>query len=59
MLHEIKAKRGIANKAIRVIMDVFSEGLGDRKFTKLSDGVTEEDMSLLNYLWVMEMTLIL
>lgn len=55
MLHEIKAQGELQDfinvlkvleqypevKAIRAFMDVLPEGLGERKFTKLSDGVTK------------------
>ncbi|GAB2541405.1 Tn7-like element transposition protein TnsE [Gracilibacillus alcaliphilus] len=55
MLHEIQAQGELQDfinvlkileqdsevKAIRAFMDVLPEGLGERKFTKLSDGVTK------------------
>src|SRR5699024_3210206 len=54
MLHEIKAQGDLQDfinllkvleqypevKAIRAFTDVLPEGLGERKFTKLSDGIT-------------------
>ncbi|WP_238343607.1 hypothetical protein [Gracilibacillus saliphilus] len=55
MLHEIQAQGELQDlinvlkvmeqhyqvQAIRAIIDVLPEGIGERRFTKLSDGVTK------------------